>query len=84
MNSLGWWSRLTLYCELVRLGSPIVIEEFLKVDRLASSGLLRQWQISTALLDLDAQLGCRRDISTYAQPSTSTRSEEERDIQVLG
>ena len=56
---------LTLYCKLVYLGGPIFIEEFSKVDRLASPGLLRPWQMSTAYFNLDTQLGCRRNISTH-------------------
>ncbi len=68
----------------MRIGGPIVIEEFLKVDRLANPGLLRPRQIGTAYLDLDEQLGRRRDISTYAQVSASICSEETRDMQGLG
>ena len=65
------------------IGGPIVIEEFLKANRLASPGLLPR-HMSTAYLDLDAQLGCRRDISTNVHSSESTRDGEKRDIQVLG
>ena len=68
----------------MRFGGPIFIEEVLKVDCLATPGLFRPRQIGTAYLDLDAQLGGRRDLSTYAQVFASIRSEERRDIQVLG
>ena len=68
----------------MRLGGPIVIEEFLEVDWLASPSLSRPRQISTAHLDLDAQLGRRGDISTYAQAFASIRSEETSNLQVRG
>ena len=36
----GWRPRLTADCELVGLGGPIIIEEFLEVDHLSSPGFL--------------------------------------------
>ena len=65
------------------VGGPIVIEEFLKANRLASPGP-RPRHITAADLDLDAQLGRRTNISAYAQTSESTREKEKRDIQGLG
>ena len=37
-----------------------------------------------ALADLQAHLGCRGDIPTYARDSTSGFSEETKDIRALG
>ena len=65
------------------VGGPIVIEEFFKANRLASPGLLPR-HMGNAYLDLDAQLGCRRNISSYTQASKIARDGEKRDIQVLG
>ena len=65
-------------------GGPIVIKEFLEIDRLASPGLLRPRQMRTVDLDLEAQLGCRRNISTYPLASESIRGEKTKDIQALG
>ena len=36
----GWRPRLTTDCELVGLGGPIIIEEFLEIDHLSSPGFL--------------------------------------------
>jgi hypothetical protein len=67
----------------MRFGGPIVTEEFLKVDLLASPGLLYPWQMSALQLDLDAQLGCRRNISTHTRSSPSVRIKETKGIQML-
>ena len=57
------------------VGGPIVIEELLKANRLASPGPL-PWHMSAADLDLDAQLGCRGNISIYAYVLEGTHYEE--------
>jgi len=66
----------------MRFGGPIVFEKFWNVDLFATL-LLRPRQMSALHFDLDAQLGCRRNISTYAQALEKIRGEEKGDIQVL-
>src|SRR5258708_14529949 len=68
---------LTRYCELVRLGAPIMIEKLLRVDPVASLFLLPR-DMPNPHLDLRAHLGCRRNLSTYAQASVIVCRGEER------
>ena len=67
----------------MRLGGPILIVEFLKVDILAS--LFRpspRWMLALDL-DLHADLGCRRNVSIYAQTSGIALNEQTSDIRAL-
>ena len=66
------------------LGGPIIIEEFLEVDHLSSPSFLHPPEMSPVHLNLDVQLGSRRNISAYAQASVSVCGEERRDPQALG
>lgn len=76
--------RLTLYREFVGCGGPIIIEEILEIDFLASLFLLRPRQMTTLHLDLQAHLRCRSDVSTYEQNLGSLLSEETRGIRAFG
>ena len=64
-------------------GGPILIKWLSGVDLFDILVLLRPRQISTLDLGLYTHMGCRRNVSTYAQASVSVRSEETDDIQAL-
>jgi hypothetical protein len=73
----GCGPRRTLHREFVGFGGPIVIEEILKIDVLVTLSLLRPQQVTALDLDLQAHLGCRSNISAYAQNLASLRSEDQ-------
>ena len=62
---------------------PIILESFLTIDLYASLFLLPQREETALQLDLDADLGCRRCISTYEQNLSGARIKETRGIQGL-
>ena len=59
----GWWWRLTGYRELVLSGAQIPFEQSLNVDDVAALSVLRP--TTGPHLDLRADLGNRRNISTH-------------------
>jgi len=65
-------------------GAPIIIEKRLEVDEYARLSVLRPKQMTAPHLDLGANLGCRRNVSTHEHPSLSVCSEEQRAVRALG
>jgi len=63
----GWGSRLTWHHDFVRFGGPINIEKSYKVDLFDNLLLPRPWQMMSLHLNLHADLGSRRNLSSYVQ-----------------
>ena len=63
---------------------PIILEKIFTVDLFATLFLLPQREMTGLHLDLNEDLGCRRYVSRYEQPSASVRIKETRGIQGLG
>ena len=80
-RQIGWASELTRYCDLVRIGRPIIVEKFLKVDHLGGLHLLRPGSVTTLHLGDDAHLRSRRNITVYGLGSGDVRNEETKDVQ---
>lgn len=64
-------------------GGPVIVEQLLEVNHFASVFLLHPRKVTTRGLYLHAQLGYRRNVSTYAQASDGVCNEEMKDIQPL-
>jgi hypothetical protein len=79
----GCGPQRTLYRKFVGSGGPIIIEEILKIDLLVTLFLLCPQYVTALHLDLQAHLGCRSNVPTYAHNLASLRSEEIWDIQAL-
>ena len=65
-------------------GAPIIIEKRLEVDGFARLSVLRPKQMTAPHLDLGANLGYRRNVSTHEHSSVSVCSEKERVVRALG
>ena len=74
----GWGSRLTWHHEFVRFGGPIHIEKSHKVDLFDNLFLLRPWQMIAPHLNLHADLGSRRNLSSYAEISVINFERKQR------
>ena len=77
----GWGSRLTWHHEFVCFGGPINIKKIFNIDLFDNLFLPCPWQMIALHLNPHADLGCWRNLSSYAQFSVIIRCEETRDIQ---
>ena len=68
----------------MRIGRPIIIEKFVKVDHLGGLYLLRPGSVTTLRLGDDVHLRSRRNITVYGLGSWGARNKETRDVQASG